>query len=305
MQKNMKVAVALGGDSREREISLKTGQAVAQGLRQRGFSNLHEIDTKDHPEFYKQAWDAVFVALHGPGGEDGSLQCELEQRNISFTGSGSKSSKLAMSKYDSKCVFQQNKIPTLPFFRTDDLWDVLKVQGLVAEHLTYPIIAKPDQEGSSIGLEIVQDPSQLPGALKRLQNVCSVVLWENYLEDGVDLTVGILDGQPLPVIEIRPKQGWYDYDAKYTQGMTEYICPARIDTAFAKQVQSLAVKAFEALGCRSWGRVDFMWKGSDLYCLEVNTVPGMTPTSLVPMAAQETDISFEALVERILIDVQP
>jgi len=302
LEKHAKVAVAMGGNSREREISLKTGRAIAKGLRQRGFSNLIEVDTQAHPTFYNEDWDAVFIALHGPGGEDGTLQSALEQRGIAFTGSGSRSSALAMSKYESKQIFAKNNIPTLPFFRTQNQWDGQEIQNMIEGSLTYPVIAKPDQEGSSIGLEIIESASELGDALKRLQKFSQIVLWEGYMQQGVDLTVGILNEKALPVIEIRPKEGWYDFDAKYTQGMTEYICPARIDQGLTRRVQDLAVQAFQALACRSWGRVDFIWKDNQVHCLEVNTVPGMTPTSLVPMAAAQNDISFDHLVERILMD---
>jgi len=302
VRKDIKVAVAFGGQSRERDISILTGQAIVSGLRQGGFSNVQGIDTKANPKFYEDNWDIVFIALHGPGGEDGTLQKELEKRRIPFTGSGSKSSKLAMSKYESKLAFEKHGIPTLPFFYTKDMRDTRSIQDKIKTHLTYPVIAKPDKEGSSIGLEIIRHDDQLPAAIARLCDLTDMVLWENYIEGGIDLTVGILNQKALPVIEIRPLQGWYDYQAKYTKGMTEYHCPARIGDAFTKKVQALALKAFEVLGCRSWGRVDFLHQGEALYCLEVNTVPGMTPTSLVPMAAAELDIDFNQLVRAILTD---
>lgn len=304
MTKDDKIAVLLGGASKERDISLATGNAVAKALRNSGYTNVHEIDPSEIPGFLDQHWDRVFIALHGEGGEDGEMQRKLEDKNLPYTGTRSEASALAMSKFESKKVFEQNEIPTLPSIVSEKEQGFDAFQNEVHQKLTYPIIGKPDCEGSSIGMEIVRDAADLEAAYENTHQFGKRVLWENFLEGGIDLTVGILHGDPLPVIEIRPKEGLYDYDAKYTKGKTDYYCPARIDEPLKEKVQTFAKNAFESLGCRSWGRVDFIWKNDKVYCLEVNTVPGMTATSLVPQAAKQNGLSFEELVEAILMDAQ-
>ncbi|MCB0272454.1 MAG: D-alanine--D-alanine ligase [Bdellovibrionales bacterium] len=298
---NSKIAVLLGGASKERDISLTTGKAVANGLRERGYTNVHEIDPSEMPLFWQQHWDVAFVALHGAGGEDGEIQKVLEEAKIPYTGSRSDASRLSMSKYKSKEVFEKNNIPTLSFVVTHALQDE-KLAFKKVSSLKFPVIGKPDVEGSSIGMEIVKDENQWKDAFNKTHSFGEKVIWEPYLEGGVDLTVGILNDKALPVIEIRPKSGIYDYESKYTQGKTDYYCPARIDEKLTKKVQDYAIKAFHVLGCRSWGRVDFIWKDNQVHCLEVNTVPGMTPTSLVPKAAKQESIDFADLVEMILLD---
>lgn len=301
MNKNDKIAVLLGGSSKEREISIRTGRAVAHALKNLHYTNVHEIDPSEVPDFYTQHWDMVFMALHGEGGEDGTYQKVLAERNIPCTGSDAASSFLSLSKLKSKEVFVQNNIPTLAFLGSHREEDALEVKTRVAQTLTFPIIGKPDLEGSSLGMKVVSDPSAFTEAFVHVHSFGENVLWENFQSEGVDLTVAILGDDALPVVEIRPKEGLYDYDAKYTQGRTDYFCPARISDALTKKVQDLALQAFQALGCSGWGRVDFLLVGDDLFCLEINTVPGMTPTSLVPMAAKENGMSFETLVERIML----
>ncbi|MCB1196732.1 MAG: D-alanine--D-alanine ligase [Deltaproteobacteria bacterium] len=302
ISKEAKIAVLLGGQSKERDVSLTTGKAIAKALMDLGYSNVHQIDPSEIPNFYEQYWDVVFIALHGAWGEDGGVQKILQDHHIAFTGSRAESSALAMSKFDSKVVFKQHDIPTLPFLISTAADDFDTWKQHVTTTLTYPIIGKPDCEGSSIGMEIVKNQAQLYDAFTRTHSFGQRVLWENYLTDGIDLTVGILLGEALPVVEIRPKNGIYDYAAKYTKGMTDYYCPARINQALAEKIQNYALQAFTAIGCRSWGRVDFIWKDEQVYCLEINTIPGMTPTSLVPMAAKEKGLAFEALVEAIVLD---
>lgn len=302
MDQNSKIAVLLGGSSKERDVSLTSGKSVATALRDQGYRNVHEVDPQDVPDYYQQHWDAVFIALHGEGGEDGTVQKILTNQKIAFTGSDEPSSTLAMSKVESKKVFLAQNIPTLPFVASHKDQPVEEVLAEIDAHLSFPIIGKPDTEGSSIGMSVVQCRQDVKDAFDAVHQFGDTVLWENFINEGVDLTVAVVKKDALPVVEIVPKQGLYDYDAKYTKGMTDYYCPARISEELTKKVQAYALQAFDALGCRSWGRVDFLLYEDELYCLEVNTIPGMTPTSLVPMAAKEKGWSFEVLVETILLD---
>lgn len=294
-----KVAVMFGGNSAEREVSLNSGQAVLEALQSVGL-DAHKFDPRDKPitDLITEEFDRVFIVLHGRGGEDGSLQGALKLFQIPFTGSDSQGSALAMDKVRSKIMFVGANLPTAPFevvkksqpFNSNDL--LQKLAGRV--------MVKPANEGSSIGMTQAKTVLELEDAIMTAFEYDEEVLVEQWVT-GSELTVSILNGEALPVIEMRTPHEFYDYDAKYKSTDTEYLCPAPISEALTEQVQKLAVEAFALLGCSGWGRVDFMIdQNGQPNLLEVNTVPGMTQTSLVPKAAKAKGVSFEQLVLKIL-----
>ena len=323
----MKVAVLMGGRSSEREISLRTGQGVAQALRNLGH-DVTSVDAADGSvltagseeasaakrdavlklpvsamlECVQSApvkgADIVFIALHGTYGEDGTIQAALELAGKTYTGSGVLASALAMDKAMTKRVLEREAIPT-------PHWMLLEsgVHGRTLDTSLlggYPLIVKPNAEGSTVGLSIVKHPSELDPALEKAGRHDHQILIEQYIE-GRELTVAVVGEEAYPVVEIVPKSGFYDYEAKYTKGKTEYTCPAKLPTELSRHVRELAVECCAVLGCRGVARVDFRLSEDDEpMVLEVNTVPGMTPTSLVPMAAQAKGLSYDQLVGRIL-----
>jgi D-alanine-D-alanine ligase len=303
INKQDQLVVFLGGHSQERDVSLRTGQAIAQALSRKGYTQVLQVDPKDNMDDFSPATcKAAFIALHGKGGEDGEIQRFLTQAGVPYTGTQVHGSRLSMSKAQSKKAFVEAQVPTLPWVVSHSHQTPASFEAACLEKLTLPIIGKPDTEGSSIGMQIVHDRKDLKDAFTAAHSFDGEVVWEPFLTGGIDLTVAILQGRALPVVEIRPKSGLYDFEAKYTSGKTDYHCPARIDPEIAQAISDQAVLAFAAVSGRSWGRVDFMIKDRQWYCLEVNTVPGMTPTSLVPMAAKEAGIDFDDLVETILLD---
>jgi D-alanine-D-alanine ligase len=242
--------------------------------------------------------EVVFLALHGGEGEDGTIQALLELSGKPYTGSGVLSSALAMNKATAKKIFAHEGVPT-------PKW-VLLSAGAAAPTVDvsalggYPLVVKPNAEGSTVGLTIVTDPATLPDAIALAAEYGTDVLIEQFIA-GRELTVGVLGDEPLPIVEIRPKGGHYDYESKYTAGMSEYFCPAELSHALAARIRDLGMRAARALGCRGVSRVDFrLSPENEPYCLEVNTIPGMTPTSLVPMAAKARGMSYDELVSRML-----
>lgn len=320
------MAVLLGGRSAEREVSLKTGEAVCNVLVKLGY-DAHKVDVgSDVCTLLEKARpDAAFIALHGRHGEDGTIQGLLELMEIPYTGSGMLASSLAINKIMSKKIFREAGIPVAPDLVVSraDLFGDLKdrvassseismSQGYrqklnrlldkISSSLSLPVIVKPSQEGSTIGVTIVDGDEILEAALETAFGYDDNVLIEKFIP-GKLLTVSLLGKtpDPLPVIEISAKKGFYDYEAKYTPGMTDYIVPAELPARLTGNVQEMAVRAHQALGCEDISRVDLIL-GDDggIYVLEVNTIPGMTETSLVPQAAAARGISFEQLVETIL-----
>ena len=293
----------LGGPSSEREVSLKTGRAVASALRRQGL-DVVEIDVgEDLSRLVDQLKEVrphvVFIALHGTFGEDGVIQGVLEYLGLPYTGSGVLASALAMDKVASKRLFSYHGIPVPRYtiFRKEG-WTLPGETPL--EELSYPLVVKPVAEGSTIGVSIVKEEEELDGALKEAYKYGDTVLVEEFVE-GREITVGILGEEPLPVIEIIPETGFYDYRAKYTPGLTRYEVPAKLPRETAIMVQDMALLAHRALGCRDVSRVDFrLAEDGTPYILEVNAIPGMTETSLLPKAAAAAGISFEELVLRIL-----
>ena len=331
----MNIVVLMGGTSAEREISLRTGSGIAHALRARG----HEVTAVDAangavllPGTETQAAalppdaeapdagrlaparrkntsilgsaplrdaELVFIALHGGAGEDGTIQALLDLAGKTYTGSGMLASAMAMDKAVSKRIFEHAGIPTPAWRlyrrregRVPDAEAVLAVGG-------YPVVVKPNDEGSTFGLTIVHGPEALAPAYAEALRFSDQVLLEAFIP-GRELTVAVLGEQVLPVVEIRPRSGLYDFESKYTAGKSEYFCPADLPEAKTYEVQELSLRACRALDTQDVARVDFrLAPDGTPYCLEVNTIPGMTPTSLVPMAAKAIGMSFEDLCERI------
>lgn len=292
-----KVAVLMGGPSAEREVSLKSGGAVLAALQKQGV-DAHGIDAgKDVLQVLARGQYArVFIALHGRWGEDGVIQGALEVLGIPYTGSGVLGSALGMDKLRCKQLWAGCDIPTPEFAVYRD------APGLaaIAQRLGYPLFVKPAHEGSSIGIGKAANLDELQRACSEAARYDHTVLIERCIV-GPELTAGILGEQELPLIRLETPRTFYDYEAKYLLDSTSYHCPSGLSAEQERQVQALARRAFTSVGCHGWGRVDFMLDATgNPYVLEVNTVPGMTDHSLVPMAARHAGLSFEQLVVRIL-----
>ena len=323
----MKVVVLMGGRSSEREISLRTGHGIAQALRNLGHEVL-AIDAADGrmiaaaekasaqlegpfergglPEIAVAAVadtralaeaDVVFVALHGGAGENGTIQALLDLAGRPYTGSGVMASAVAMNKAMSKRVFERVGVPTprWQLVREDrpEPVDAAAMGG-------YPLIVKPNEEGSTVGLSVVNGAGELPAALAMAFEFGRDALVEEFIP-GRELTVAVAGDEAYPIVEIRPKSGHYDYESKYTSGASEYFCPADLPAPLARRIEELAVRAARALDCAGVSRVDFrLSPNNEPSCLELNTIPGMTPTSLVPMAARAKGLNYDQLVARML-----
>ena len=292
-----KVAVLLGGRSAEREISLKSGAAVLTALQASGV-DAHAFDpaVQNLQALREEGYDCAFIALHGRYGEDGTVQGALELMNMPYTGSGVLASALAMDKWRTKLVWQAAglPIPGYELLTADSDFDA------VTKRLGLPLFIKPANEGSSVGISKVKKASDMRAAYQEAAKFDSLVLAEAFIGGG-EYTVAILDEQALPVIKIEPASEFYDYEAKYLRNDTRYICPAGLSPHSEAEMQQLALRGFALIGGSGWGRVDFLMDESGKpYLLEVNTVPGMTDHSLVPMAARQAGINFEQLVVRIL-----
>ena len=335
----MKIAVICGGMSRERDVSISTGTCVAKALRERGhkvalvdlflgdpqgasdpeavFSAENEVGifsvSEDAPDLEAvrrqrggreligpgvieicRAADIAFLALHGAEGENGKLQAFLDMYGIQYTGSGYVGSALAMNKELTKSMFQVSGIAAPP-------GATLKKGDPFPPDIGFPCVVKPCSGGSSVGTNIVENPLDLPDALEQAFSCDDSVIVEKYIS-GRELTVGVIEGRAMPVIEIIPKSGFYDYKNKYQAGLTEEICPAPLSAGDTDRVQRLAEKVFYALKLDAYARADFLLSESDgtLYCLEANSLPGMTPTSLIPQMAQAEGMSYGELCEKII-----
>ena len=292
-----KVAVLFGGRSAEREVSLRSGAMVLAALRSRGV-DAHAFDPAERglDELAKQRFERVFIALHGRFGEDGTVQGVLEWLGIPYTGSGVLASALAMDKLRTKRIWQAEKLPTPPYALLEKTTDL----RAVAKRLGVPIMVKPASEGSSIGMSKVKSAAALDEAYALAANYDRVVIAERFVA-GSELTVGILGDQALPIIKLETPREFYDYQAKYVADDTRYIIPSGLAPKKEKELQALCLKAFRTLGCVGWGRVDLMLdRRGRPWLLEVNTAPGMTDHSLVPMAARATGLSYPDLCLRIL-----
>lgn len=285
-----KVAVLMGGPSSERAVSLKSGAAVAKGLRIAGYT-VTEVDVLDRTLSLPPSIEAAFVALHGEFGEDGQVQRLLHDRGIPYTGSAPDASRAAFDKRISKSVFSQAGIPSAPY-------EILASHTL--RTLPLPVVVKPPCQGSTIGIHKVTRESEWPAAFAESLSYDGEVLVETFIP-GRELTVGIVGDAALPVIEILAPEGWYDFDAKYTKGHSRHLCPAPLDAATELRCRSIALQTFHALGCRGLGRVDFrLDPAGNLFVLELNNIPGFTETSLLPEAALAAGIEFPDLCRRIM-----
>ncbi len=292
-----KVAVLFGGKSSEREVSLMSGTAVLEALRRQGV-DAHPFDTGERSlsDLAAGQFHRAFVILHGRYGEDGTVQGALELMGIPYTGSGVLACALAMDKWRTKLIWKAVGIPTPRFEMLSEDSDF----EACAQVLGLPLIVKPAREGSTIGLTKVNEVSGLEGAYREAARYDSLVLAEEFV-DGPELTAAILGEQSLPLVRIEAPGHKYDYHAKYFSDETRYFCPSGIDAALEQKITHLCAEAYRAIGCRGWGRVDVMVDAhGEPWILEVNTVPGMTAHSLVPMAAKAAGMSFDALVMRIL-----
>lgn len=294
-----RIGVLAGGPSSEREISLRSGRAVYDALIEEGFDAIL-LDVHDDvaDAVRNNRIDVAFIALHGRFGEDGTAQKILEESGISYTGSGVKASRLALDKIASKNIFIENNIPVPRFI-------VYEKDGANDEDpdtLKWPLVIKPQLEGSSFGLSVVREKALLGAALDKAFAYGPKAILEEYI-DGRELTVGILNDEPLPVVEIVTPHKVYDYDAKYRDSRTEYLVPASLGKEVYEKAQLLGAKAHRALGCRSFSRVDMMLDSSDrIFVLEVNTIPGMTSRSLLPKAAAAWGLTFNQLCVKLVED---
>ncbi|HEY4542925.1 MAG TPA: D-alanine--D-alanine ligase [Noviherbaspirillum sp.] len=301
-----KVGVLYGGRSAEREVSLMSGSGVLQALKSKGI-DAHGFDTGERSiaELAAQKFDHVFIALHGRYGEDGTLQGVLEQLGIPYTGSGVMASAIGMDKVMSKRIWLNHGLPTPRFTVLDALDTSTEQLRAVHDDLGLPLMLKAPHEGSTIGIAKVTDYADMQSGFALCAKYDEVVLAEEFIS-GRELTVPVLgrgrNARALPIVEIRAPQGNYDYEHKYFSDDTQYLCPAPLDDELTLRIQSLAVRAFNALGCAGWARVDFMLRAADNepFLLEINTSPGMTGHSLVPMAAKAAGTSYEDLCVEIL-----
>ncbi len=287
-----KVAVLMGGPSAEREVSLRSGAAVAKGLRQAGY-DVTDVDITGHDVNIPSGAEAVFIAMHGEFGEDGQVQQILQDRGIPFTGSGPESSKASFDKVLSKKIFVRNNIPT-------PRYELLRAGGQAT--LSFPLVVKPARQGSSIGVHKVETGAEWSTSFSDALKYDENVIVEEFVK-GRELTAGIVCGRALPVIEIVAPDNWYDFEAKYkyTKGKTEYLVPAPISSKATEECQKLAMDVFRSLGCEGMGRIDFLLTDDEkLYALELNNIPGFTETSLLPKAAASAGISFSGLCDMIM-----
>jgi len=328
MKDKLKIALLLGGTSPEKTVSKHSAASIYDAIKSLGYEcklinpaygerqpespadffaaeDSFEISNRNYVEAVNSKLfdniDLAFIGLHGKYGEDGTIQALLELRGIKYTGSKVLSSSLCMDKSMSKILFHHYGVQTARWFSVpNNSVNPVDVEKMVENTFGFPAVIKPNDQGSTVGLTICENSSQLKDALDLSFRYSDKTIVEEYIP-GREMTVAILENKTLPVLEIKPKHGVYDYECKYTTGMSEYIVPADIPKNTAEKFQSQALLAFRALGCEVYGRVDFrMGNNFEPYCLEVNTLPGMTPTSLVPKMAKAVGISFEQLVERII-----
>ena len=289
------IAVLMGGYSAEREISLMSGKAVYKALLKNNVECFSFDLTDDNlDKLWIKEFDKAFIVLHGRGGEDGYIQSLLDKRKIPFTGSGVEASNLCMNKANTKDVWLKHELPLSP--------SIVATQGKPINPIDFPLpwAIKPTLEGSSIGITKVENKSELKIALELAWQYNDEALIEHWIE-GDEYTVAILDNQALPSIKIISDHDFYDYDSKYFSNKTEYLCPSDLSDQQEKNIREIAMKAFNLTGASGWGRADFILdKDKNPYLLEINTVPGMTSHSLVPMAAKAAGMNFEQLVLKIL-----
>ena len=326
-KKSLTVALLLGGYSPEREVSKSSGKSIYNALLNLGH-NVKIIDPaygknqpqkidnffaeKDYSEISASNYidvfnsnlfdgvDIVFLGLHGKYGEDGLVQSLLEFKGIKYTGSNVNSSSIAMNKEMSKYLFDHFNVNTPKWITASKNYNLKMITTKIENQIGYPCVVKPNDQGSTVGLTICHDEKSIIDAITLALSLSDRAIIEEYIS-GKELTVAILDDKALPVLEIKPEHGLYDYECKYTSGKSQYIVPAEINKEVAKLMQKEAEIAFKALGCSVYGRLDYRLSESNVpYCLEVNTLPGMTSTSLVPKMAKAVGISFDELIDKII-----
>lgn len=302
----MKVAVLKGGSSLERQVSLRSGARIAEALRTGGHEVIEiDVDQNLVHTLRETGPEVAFIVLHGRGGEDGTLQELLEIVGIPYTGCGVLSSTLAMDKSLTKLLLQKHAVPTAGFvafgesaFKSLGASDALdQIESL----LGFPVVVKPARQGSALGVNFAADRSELPPAILSAFSYDEKVLIEQFVE-GREIAVSVLDGEALPAVEAIVRSGdFYDFESRYEIGKTDYVCPAELDVDVAGRLAAIAIETFKLLDCHGFARVDFMLpEQGEPRVLEVNTIPGLTQTSLMPMAAEAAGISFEELAERLL-----
>ena len=295
----MKIGVLNGGSSEERDVSLKSGKAIISACEVLGH-NVISIDPKDGIDSLidnLKGLDLVFNGLHGGEGENGVIQGLLQSMGVKFTGSGNESSAICMDKRLSKALVQRKNILTPDWLSLD------KNEKIPKDYkLHFPLIVKPNDQGSTIGLTVAKNNKELSVGINLARKFTRTVMIERFI-DGREITVTIIGDKSYPIVEIFPKKGLYDYESKYTKGFTDYFCPADIKSDLTKTIQSKALKIHKLLECRHYSRVDFILdKNLKPWFLEVNTLPGMTETSLVPKSAAVAGLSFEELIEKIIME---
>ena len=302
----IKIALLSGGLSGEREISLKTGKKIFEALDKNKYE-IFQYDPKINlKEFFNDAinkkFDLVVPALHGPFGEDGKIQGMMDIIGIPYVFSGCLASALAMDKYKCKIIAAKNQIPVIP----DILIEGVGEEKKIISDLGLPLIIKPAELGSSVGMSLVKTKEDLIVGIKEASKYSSKILIEKYIK-GRELTVTVMGNDPaeaLPVIEISPKTSeWFDFKAKYVSGATEEVCPAQIPEKIKNEIQNYALKIYKAVGCKDLSRADFIWSENDdkIYFLEINTIPGMTETSLAPQSAKEAGLEFSTFLDKLIL----
>lgn len=297
-----KIIVLMGGKSPEHDVSLLSGRQVIDNLDKNKYEASSFVIPKsgkfDFDLFKNLTVDIVFLAMHGPFGEDGTIQGLLEIAGLPYTGAGVLASAIGMDKPVFKKLMEQAKIPIPPYLifkKKDDTGKILK-------KFKYPFVVKPSNQGSSVGVSIVKDKDNLFSALNTVFKFTNTAVIEEYIK-GIEITCGILGNEELialPVVEIIPKNEFFNYEAKYTEGMSDEIVPARISPPLTELVQETAKKVYRAVGCRGFGRIDMIIKDSQPYVLEINTIPGLTPASLLPKAAKAMGLSYSQLLDKII-----
>ena len=298
----MNISILYGGTSTEHKISIQTGLAVAEAINGRYKIDMVNLEKEIYMSPHNLLdTDLVFNALHGGDGENGTIQAYLDLHHIAYTGSGSKASKIAMDKNLSKIISQSIKIPTPDWILLKkDQYTGLKLQKYKTSKFSYPYVIKPSNEGSTYGLSIIHDKSELPEAIGKASQYSNEILIEEYIP-GREITVGILGSKTLPIIEIKPSHNFFDFECKYTQGMSDYIIPAELSDSLIRKLSNDAIKIYNTIGCRHYARADFRINDKgEYYFLEINTLPGLTSTSLLPKAANAIGLEFPDLIDTII-----
>ncbi|HLS66635.1 MAG TPA: D-alanine--D-alanine ligase [Pseudogracilibacillus sp.] len=303
----MKIAVLYGGISKERDVSISSSKGIMQALKNKGYEVIGiDFNPNKLDEVIGLDVDVVFIGMHGKHGEDGCVQGLLDMLNIPYVGSGVLASALAMNKSKAKELFAKAGIPVAngKQYRITRNMNIRALVNDIHEQFSFPFVVKPNREGSTLGLTVVQDEKETEAAIRRAIQSDHYILVEQYI-DGVELTVPVMgkmgEEEALPIIEIVPKNDLYDYEAKYSDGGSEHIIPARIDEKLTEQIQRYAILAHQVLGCKTYSRADFLLTNDGTpYILEVNTLPGMTPTSLFPDSARSVNLSYDDMIERFV-----